>query len=98
PSGSVRSGRPEAWPERFESRRPAGATPARSATRWFRVTVLTRRGDTWSEAVFRGDQVIVSLVLPGFATTMAEPWADIEDAAGERIATQGKVEASISSA
>jgi hypothetical protein len=40
--------------------------------------VLTRRCDTWSEAVFLGDQVIVSLVLPGFATTVAEPWADVE--------------------
>ena len=48
-----------------------------------KVTVLTRRGDTWSEAFFRGDQVIVSLVRPGFATTVAELWADVEDAAGE---------------
>jgi Uma2 family endonuclease len=44
-----------------------------------KVTVLTRRGDTWSEAVFRDEQVIVSLVLPGFATTVAELWADVED-------------------
>jgi Uma2 family endonuclease len=42
------------------------------------VTVLTRRGDTWNEAVFRDDQVIVGLVLPGFATTVAELWADID--------------------
>jgi Uma2 family endonuclease len=45
-----------------------------------KVSVLTRRGDTWSEAVFRNDQVIVSLVLPGFATTVAELWVDVEDA------------------
>jgi Uma2 family endonuclease len=44
-----------------------------------KVTVLTRDGDTWSEAVFRGEQVIASLVLPGFATTVAELWADVED-------------------
>jgi len=44
-----------------------------------KVTVLTRRGDTWSEAVFRDDQVIVSLVLPGFTTTVAELWVDVED-------------------
>ena len=44
-----------------------------------KVTVLTRRGDTWSEAVFRDDQVIVSLVLPGFATTVAELWVDVEE-------------------
>jgi Uma2 family endonuclease len=43
------------------------------------VTVLTRRGDTWAEAVFRDQQVIGSLVLPGFATTVAELWMDIEE-------------------
>jgi len=43
------------------------------------VTVLTRRGDSWNEAVFRDDQVIVSLVLPGFATTVAELWIDVEE-------------------
>jgi hypothetical protein len=42
------------------------------------VTVLTRRGDTWNEAVFQGDQVIVSLVLPDLATTVAELWIDVE--------------------
>ena len=42
------------------------------------VTVLTRRGDAWDEAVFRGEQVIRSLVLPGFATTVAELWIDVE--------------------
>jgi Uma2 family endonuclease len=41
-------------------------------------TVLTRRGDAWNEAVFRGDQVIVSLVLPGFATTVNELWINVE--------------------
>ena len=45
-----------------------------------KVTVLTRRGDTWSEAVFRGDQVIASLVLPGFATTVAEHWVGVDEA------------------
>jgi Uma2 family endonuclease len=44
-----------------------------------KVTVLTRRGDTWSESVFRGDQVIVSLVLPGFTTTVAEFWVDVDE-------------------
>jgi Uma2 family endonuclease len=43
-----------------------------------RVTVLTRRGDVWHEAVFRDDQVIASLVLPGFATTVAELWIGLE--------------------
>src|SRR4029077_17996610 len=44
-----------------------------------RVTVLTRRGDAWADAVFRDEQVIGSLVLPRFATTVAELWIDIED-------------------
>jgi Uma2 family endonuclease len=43
------------------------------------VTVLTRHGDAWSEAVFRDEQVIVSLILPGFATTIAEVWVDSDD-------------------
>ncbi len=42
------------------------------------VTVLTRRGDTWNEAVFQDDQIIASLVLPEFATTVAEFWVDVE--------------------
>jgi Uma2 family endonuclease len=44
-----------------------------------KVTVLTRHGDVWHEAVFRDDQVIASLVLPGFATTVAELWTDVDD-------------------
>ncbi len=44
-----------------------------------KVTVLTRRGDTWDEAVFRDDQVIVSQILPGLATTVAELWVDVEE-------------------
>ena len=47
------------------------------------VTVLTRRGDSWAEAVFRDNQVIVSLVLPNFATTVAELWVDVEEDAEE---------------
>jgi Uma2 family endonuclease len=43
------------------------------------VTVLTRRGDAWNEAVFRDEQVIVSLILPGFATTVAGLWVDSDD-------------------
>ena len=43
------------------------------------VTVLTRRGDIWDETVFRDDQSIASLVLPGFAATVAELWIDVEE-------------------
>jgi Uma2 family endonuclease len=43
------------------------------------VTVLTRRGDVWDEQVFRDEQVITSLVLPGLATTVAELWIDVEN-------------------
>ncbi len=52
------------------------------------VTVLTRRGDRWDEAVFRDNQVIGSLVLPGFATTVAELWIDVEEDADD--ATEGE--------
>jgi len=47
------------------------------------VTVLTRHGDTWNELVVRNDQVIPSAVLPGFATTVAELWIDVEDETAE---------------
>ncbi len=42
------------------------------------VTVLTRRGDVWDEAVFKDDQTIVSLELPGFATTVDGLWSDVD--------------------
>jgi Uma2 family endonuclease len=44
-----------------------------------KVTVLIRRGDASDEAVYRGDQVIRSLVLPDFATTVAELWIDVDE-------------------
>jgi Uma2 family endonuclease len=43
------------------------------------VMLLTRRGDAWDEVVLRDQQVITSLVLPGFATTVAELWVDVEE-------------------
>ena len=43
------------------------------------VTVLTRRGDSWHEVVLRDQQVITSLVLPGFATTVAELWDNVDE-------------------
>jgi Uma2 family endonuclease len=53
------------------------------------VTVLSRRGDTWAEAVFRDQQVIASLVLPGFATTVAELWVDVEEDGDDDAADAG---------
>jgi Uma2 family endonuclease len=53
------------------------------------VTVLTRRGDTWHEAVFRDDQVIASLALPGFATTVAELWIGVEEDDEDEAAEPG---------
>jgi Uma2 family endonuclease len=47
------------------------------------VTVLIRRGDAWNKMVFRDEQVIGSLVLPHFATTVAELWIDVEEDAAE---------------
>jgi Uma2 family endonuclease len=43
------------------------------------VTVLTRHGDTWDETIFRDQQVIKSLVLPGLTTTVAELWSGLDD-------------------
>ena len=43
-----------------------------------KVTVLTRRGDVWDERVVKDDEVIPSLVLPGFLTTVNELWLTIE--------------------
>ena len=55
------------------------------------VTVLTRHGDTWNELVVRGDELIVSMVLPGFATTVDELWVDVEDeAADDEAADPGR--------
>jgi Uma2 family endonuclease len=43
------------------------------------VTVLTRRGDAWNEAVYSEQQVMISLVLPGLKTTVAELWVDVDE-------------------
>ncbi len=54
-----------------------------------KVTVLTRRGDVWDERVVRGDQVIPSLVLPGFLTTVNELWQTIEDEDSDEAEANG---------
>ena len=50
-----------------------------------RVTVLVRREvegvASWEERVFRGDEVIGSEILPGFAGTVAELWLDLDEEA-----------------
>lgn len=43
------------------------------------VMVLTRLDDGWGERVFAGDEVIISDLLPGFAGTVADLWADLDD-------------------
>jgi Uma2 family endonuclease len=53
------------------------------------VTVLTRRGDSWDEAVFRDQQVIQSLVLPDLTTTVAELWAGVDDEDDDEDASDG---------
>ena len=53
------------------------------------VTVLTRRGDAWDEAVFRDQQVIKSLVLPDLAATVAELWIDVDEEDVADPATNG---------
>jgi Uma2 family endonuclease len=46
------------------------------------VMVLCRRdapgGPDWEERIYRGDETIVSELLPGFAGTVTELWADVE--------------------
>jgi hypothetical protein len=42
-----------------------------------------RRGDAWDEAVFRDEQVIVSLVMPGLPSKVAELWLDLAAADDE---------------
>ena len=42
------------------------------------VMVLTRHGDVWSDAIFHDNEAIVSLVLPGLGTTVAELWIDVD--------------------
>ena len=49
------------------------------------VTVLScdeTANSTWSERVVRGDEPIVSSLLPGFAGTVAELWVDVEPEQG----------------
>jgi Uma2 family endonuclease len=53
------------------------------------VTVLTRRGDAWNEELFRDQQVIGSLVLPGFGTTVAELWINVESSDDDDTADAG---------
>jgi Uma2 family endonuclease len=43
------------------------------------VNVLTRHGDLWHEAFYRDEQTSASTVLPGFATTVAELWLDVDN-------------------
>jgi Uma2 family endonuclease len=44
-----------------------------------KLTLLTRRGDTWSETILRDGQLIASLVLPGLTTTVADLWIDLDE-------------------
>jgi Uma2 family endonuclease len=43
------------------------------------VLVLLRHGETWVERTYRGEDVVVSDLLPGFVGTVAELWADVDD-------------------
>jgi Uma2 family endonuclease len=47
-----------------------------------KVTVLLRDGSVWVERVFQGEQVIESLVLPGFGARVDELWVDAESDEG----------------
>ena len=43
------------------------------------VTVLVRDGGAWLERVYRGDQLIESLVLPGIGLPVSDLWIDLEE-------------------
>jgi Uma2 family endonuclease len=43
-----------------------------------KVTVLARDGGVWRERVFQGDQAVESVLLPDFATRVAEFWSEAE--------------------
>jgi len=43
------------------------------------ILVLIRRGEIWEERTFRDHDVIASDLLPDFAGTVAELWADLDD-------------------
>jgi Uma2 family endonuclease len=43
------------------------------------VLVLLRQGEMWVERMYRGEDVIASELLPGFAGTVAELWVDVDD-------------------
>ena len=43
------------------------------------VLVLIRRGDTWAERSFRGEERIASDLLPGFEGSVADLWIDMDD-------------------
>jgi Uma2 family endonuclease len=50
----------------------------RDRTVTVRIRVEGPEGPSWSERVFTGDDVIVSVLLPGFRGTVAELWVDVE--------------------
>ena len=45
-----------------------------------RVLMLSRRDEYWEEQTFVGDEVIAGDLLPDFLGTVAELWADLDDA------------------
>jgi Uma2 family endonuclease len=50
----------------------------RDRTVTVRIRVEGPEGPSWSERVVRGDEVIVSALLPGFRGTVAELWVGVE--------------------
>jgi hypothetical protein len=67
--------------QRRDSALPAGWLALRTDEdiEWLKRTVLSRKGDSWNTWVFRDDQPIVSLVLPGMKTTVAKLWQDLDE-------------------
>ena len=54
------------------------------------LTLLVRDGGAWTERILRGEQVIASHVLPGFAATVGSLWEGVEDDSETANETQGE--------
>jgi hypothetical protein len=64
-----------------DSALPAGWLALRTdeGIEWLERTILSREGDSGNQWVFRDDQPIVSLVLPGMKTTADKLWQDLDE-------------------
>ena len=43
------------------------------------VLILSRQGEAWAERIHRGDEIIISHLLPDYDGTVSELWVDLDD-------------------